>query len=39
MAQPFQEIEHTADRAFTAHGRDMGELFAHAAQAMFELQP
>jgi SHS2 domain-containing protein len=39
MTQPFQEIEHTADRAFTARGRDMRDLFVHAAQAMFRLQP
>ena len=39
MTQTFQEIEHTADRAFTARGRDMRDLFVHAAQAMFGLQP
>ncbi len=39
MPLTFEEIEHTADRAFTARGRDMQELFVHAAQAIFELQP
>jgi len=39
MVHTFQEIEHTADRAFTARGQDMRELFVHAAQAMFSLEP
>jgi len=39
MAPRSQEIEHTADRAFTARGRDVPELFVHAAQSMFKLQP
>jgi SHS2 domain-containing protein len=34
----FDEIEHTADWAFRARGRDMKELFQHAAEAMFALQ-
>jgi SHS2 domain-containing protein len=34
----FQEIEHTADWAFRAHGRDLAQLFANAARGMFELQ-
>jgi SHS2 domain-containing protein len=34
----FDEIEHTADWAFRARGRDLKELFCHAAQAMFALQ-
>ena len=36
--QHFQEIEHTADWAFRAHGRDLAQLFATAARGMFELQ-
>jgi SHS2 domain-containing protein len=36
--QHFQEIEHTADWAFRAHGRDLAQLFAYAARGMFELQ-
>ena len=36
--QHFQEIEHTADWAFRAHGRDLAQLFANAARGMFELQ-
>jgi len=39
MGQNFHEIEHTADRAFTARGRNLQQLFMHAAQAMFGLQP
>ena len=35
---PFQEVEHTADRAFHVRGRDLAELFARAAEAMFALQ-
>lgn len=34
----FTEVEHTADRAFHARGRDLKELFTHAAQAMFALE-
>ncbi len=33
----FEEIEHTADLAFRAYGRDPGELFANAARGMFAL--
>lgn len=36
--QHFEEIEHTADWAFRAHGRDLSQLFASAACGMFELQ-
>ena len=36
--QHFQEIEHTADWAFRAHGRDLAQLFVNAARGMFELQ-
>ena len=32
------EIEHTADRAFRVRGKDLGELFVHAADALFRLQ-
>ena len=39
MTRHFTELEHTADRAFVARGRNIGELFVHAAQAMFEPQP
>ena len=34
----FEEIEHTADLAFRAYGRDPAELFANAARGMFALQ-
>jgi SHS2 domain-containing protein len=34
----FEEVEHTADWAFRARGSDLKQLFANAAQAMFELQ-
>ncbi|HUK86268.1 MAG TPA: archease [Terriglobales bacterium] len=34
----FEEIEHTADLAFCAYGRDPAELFANAARGMFTLQ-
>lgn len=34
----FNELEHTADWAFRVQGRDLPELFAHAASAMFALQ-
>jgi SHS2 domain-containing protein len=33
----YQEIEHTADRAIRAYGRDLPELFANAAYGMFDL--
>ncbi|HVO80896.1 MAG TPA: archease [Terriglobales bacterium] len=33
----FEEIEHTADRAFRARGRDLAELLENAAQAMAAL--
>ncbi len=36
--QAFHEIEHTADRAFRAQGRDLRELFQNAAQSMFALE-
>ena len=31
----YEEIEHTADLAIKAYGRDMKELFANAAYGMF----
>ncbi len=34
---PFEEVEHTADVRLRVRGRDMAELFAHAAQGMFHL--
>jgi SHS2 domain-containing protein len=37
MSERFEEIEHTADLAIRAYGRDMRELFANAAQGMFAL--
>ncbi len=36
--QAFHEVEHTADRAFRAQGRDLRELFQNAAQSMFALE-
>ncbi len=36
--QQFQEIEHTADWAFRAHGRDLAQLFANAARGIFKLR-
>jgi SHS2 domain-containing protein len=38
MPQGFQEIEHTADRAFRVRGVDLKELFVNAARAMFAMQ-
>jgi len=35
--RPFEEIDHTADRAIRAHGSTVAELFAHAALGMFSL--
>jgi SHS2 domain-containing protein len=37
MSKRFEEIEHTADLAIRAYGRDMQALFANAAHAMFAL--
>jgi SHS2 domain-containing protein len=34
-----EEVEHTADRAFHVHGRNLAELLEHAAQAMVALDP
>jgi len=33
----FEEIEHTADRAFRVRGRDLADLLVNAARAMHEL--
>jgi SHS2 domain-containing protein len=33
----FEELEHTADLRLQVRGRDLGELFVHAAQGMFAL--
>jgi SHS2 domain-containing protein len=32
------EIEHTADRAFRVRGRDLKELFTHAAEALLRIE-
>ena len=32
------ELEHTADRAFRVRGKNLGELFVNAADALFRLQ-
>ena len=37
MSKRFEEIEHTADLAMRAYGRDLRELFANAAHGMFAL--
>ena len=37
MSKRFEEIEHTADLAIRAYGRDVRELFANAAHGMFAL--
>jgi SHS2 domain-containing protein len=37
MSERFEEIEHMADLAMRAYGRDMRELFANAAYGMFAL--
>ncbi|MFQ5812706.1 MAG: archease [Anaerolineae bacterium] len=37
MSKRFEEIEHTADLALRAYGRDVKELFANAAHGMFAL--
>lgn len=33
--QWYEQLDHTADLAFRIYGRDLPELFAHAAQALF----
>ncbi len=37
MKRPFEIIEHTADVGIMAYGRDLAELFANAALALFSL--
>lgn len=34
----YQELDHTADWSFRAFGRDLAELFANAAYALFALE-
>ncbi len=34
----FEEIEHTADRAFRAYGRDLRDLFTHAAHGVLAIE-
>jgi SHS2 domain-containing protein len=34
----FEEIEHTADRAFRVRGRDLPDLLVNAARAMYALE-
>mgnify|MGYP005809885345 CR=1 FL=1 len=34
----YEEVEHTADWSFRIRGRDLPELFANAARAMFSLE-
>ena len=36
-ARRYEEVEHTADAAIQAFGRDLSELFANAAYGMFDL--
>jgi len=36
-ARRYEEVEHTADAAIRAYGRDLPELFANAAYGMFDL--
>lgn len=38
MMKAFEEVEHTADWAFRAYGKDLPALFENAARAMFALQ-
>ncbi len=38
MQKRFEELEHTADWAFRAYGRDLNELFENAAYALFALE-
>jgi SHS2 domain-containing protein len=37
MSNPFRELPHTADVAIEVWGRELPELFAHAAQGLFSL--
>jgi SHS2 domain-containing protein len=38
LLQGFEEVEHTANWASRARGRDLEELFANAAHALFSLE-
>ncbi len=38
MQKRFEELDHTADWAFRAYGRDLNELFENAAYALFALE-
>jgi SHS2 domain-containing protein len=35
--EPYSELDHTADVALTAHGRDLAELLCHAADGMIAI--
>ncbi len=37
MAAPYDFFEHTADIGVTVHGATLGELFRHAAAALYEV--
>ncbi|MFU8796514.1 MAG: archease [Dehalococcoidia bacterium] len=37
MKRPFEIVDHTADVGIVAYGRDVEELFANAAMALFSL--
>jgi SHS2 domain-containing protein len=37
MTKPYEIIEHTADIGLRIYGKDLKELFTHAAQGMFDL--
>ncbi|MBI4484261.1 MAG: archease [Acidobacteria bacterium] len=37
MSKTFEYLEHTADVAVRIYGKDLAELFAHAAQALFSV--
>ncbi len=36
--QQFEEVDHTADRAFRVRGRNLAELFERAARALFAVE-
>ncbi len=38
MTKRFEELQHTADWSFRAYGRDLTDLFANAAHALFALE-
>ncbi len=38
LMKRYEEIEHSADWAFRAYGRDLQELFENAARALFALE-